>query len=50
VRPGREISRKNVPSVPGFVAPAGRWNASERFCTDRIIPLYERYYHDVLNG
>jgi L-malate glycosyltransferase len=29
---------------------AGRWNASERFCTDRIIPLYERYYHDVLNG
>jgi N-acetyl-alpha-D-glucosaminyl L-malate synthase BshA len=29
---------------------AGRWNASERFCTDRIIPLYERYYQDVLNG
>jgi N-acetyl-alpha-D-glucosaminyl L-malate synthase BshA len=29
---------------------AGRWNASERFCTDRIIPQYERYYDDVLNG
>src|SRR5215471_14737458 len=28
----------------------GRWNASERFCTDRIIPLYERYYEDVLNA
>ncbi len=27
---------------------AGRWNASERFCTDKIIPLYERYYTEVL--
>jgi N-acetyl-alpha-D-glucosaminyl L-malate synthase BshA len=27
---------------------AGRWNASERFCTDKIIPQYERYYEDVL--
>jgi N-acetyl-alpha-D-glucosaminyl L-malate synthase BshA len=31
------------------MAKAGRWNAAERFCTDRIIPLYERYYEDVLN-
>jgi len=29
---------------------AGRWNASERFCTDRIIPQYERYYEDVVNA
>jgi N-acetyl-alpha-D-glucosaminyl L-malate synthase BshA len=29
---------------------AGRWNASERFCTDHIIPRYERYYEDVLNA
>jgi N-acetyl-alpha-D-glucosaminyl L-malate synthase BshA len=29
---------------------AGRWNASERFCTDRIIPLYERYYEDVVSA
>jgi L-malate glycosyltransferase len=28
---------------------AGRWNAAERFCTDKIIPQYESYYHDVLN-
>ncbi len=28
---------------------AGRWNAAERFCTDTIIPQYERYYEDVLN-
>ncbi len=28
---------------------AGRWNASERFCTDKIIPQYERYYQDVVN-
>jgi N-acetyl-alpha-D-glucosaminyl L-malate synthase BshA len=26
---------------------AGRWNASERFCTDKIIPQYEKYYRDV---
>jgi L-malate glycosyltransferase len=26
---------------------AGRWNASERFCTDKIIPQYERYYEEV---
>ena len=26
------------------LAKAGRWNASERFCTDRIIPQYEQYY------
>jgi N-acetyl-alpha-D-glucosaminyl L-malate synthase BshA len=29
---------------------AGRWNASERFCTDRIIPQYEKYYEDVVNA
>jgi L-malate glycosyltransferase len=29
---------------------AGRWNASERFCTDRIIPQYEKYYEDVMNA
>jgi N-acetyl-alpha-D-glucosaminyl L-malate synthase BshA len=29
---------------------AGRWNANERFCTDRIIPQYERYYEDVVNA
>jgi N-acetyl-alpha-D-glucosaminyl L-malate synthase BshA len=27
---------------------AGRWNASERFCTDKIIPLYEKHYRDVI--
>src|SRR5262249_4065253 len=29
---------------------AGRWNASERFCTDRIIPQYEKHYEDVVNA
>jgi N-acetyl-alpha-D-glucosaminyl L-malate synthase BshA len=29
---------------------AGRWNASERFCTDKIIPQYEKYYEDVVNA
>jgi L-malate glycosyltransferase len=27
---------------------AGRWNAAERFCTDKIIPQYERYYEEVI--
>lgn len=29
---------------------AGRWNASERFCTDKIIPQYEEYYRDVMEA
>jgi len=29
------------------MAKSGRWKAAERFCTDKIIPEYERYYHDV---
>ena len=32
------------------MAKAGRWDASERFCCDKIIPKYEKYYEDVLNG
>ncbi len=32
------------------MAKAGRWNAGERFCTDRIIPQYEKYYTDVVNA
>jgi N-acetyl-alpha-D-glucosaminyl L-malate synthase BshA len=30
------------------MAKTGRWNAGERFCTDRIIPQYEKYYRDVV--
>jgi N-acetyl-alpha-D-glucosaminyl L-malate synthase BshA len=32
------------------MAKTGRWNASEHFCTDRIIPQYEKYYQDVLHA
>jgi N-acetyl-alpha-D-glucosaminyl L-malate synthase BshA len=28
---------------------AARRTATQRFCTDRIIPLYERYYEEVCN-
>jgi N-acetyl-alpha-D-glucosaminyl L-malate synthase BshA len=31
------------------MAKTARWNAAERFCTDKIIPQYERYYEEVLN-
>jgi L-malate glycosyltransferase len=30
------------------MAKAGRWNAGERFCTDKIIPQYEKYYREIL--
>jgi hypothetical protein len=30
------------------MAAAGRRTASDRFCTTRIIPLYEAYYERVL--
>jgi L-malate glycosyltransferase len=29
------------------MAGAARWTAAERFCTDKIIPLYEGYYAEV---
>jgi N-acetyl-alpha-D-glucosaminyl L-malate synthase BshA len=29
---------------------AARSTAGDRFCTDRIIPLYERYYEEVVSG
>jgi L-malate glycosyltransferase len=32
------------------MAGAGRWNAAERFCSDKIIPQYEQYYEDVVTG
>ena len=32
------------------LAKAGRWNAGERFCTDRIIPQYEQHYRDVVDA
>jgi N-acetyl-alpha-D-glucosaminyl L-malate synthase BshA len=30
------------------MAKTGRWNAAERFCSEKIIPQYERYYEQVL--
>jgi L-malate glycosyltransferase len=32
------------------MAKTGRWNAAERYCPDKIIPLYEKYYEQVLHG
>jgi len=30
------------------IAAAGRARAMEQFSTEKIIPLYERYYEDVM--
>jgi N-acetyl-alpha-D-glucosaminyl L-malate synthase BshA len=32
------------------MAKTGRWNAAERYCPDKIIPKYEQYYREVVNG
>jgi L-malate glycosyltransferase len=32
------------------MAKTGRWNAAERFCTDKIIPQYERLYREVVGS
>ena len=29
---------------------AGRWNAAAKFCTDKIIPQYEKLYEDVVKA
>ena len=29
------------------MAKTGRWNAAERYCPDKIIPLYEKFYREV---
>jgi L-malate glycosyltransferase len=30
------------------MAKTGRWNAAEHYCPDKVIPLYEKYYRDVI--
>jgi N-acetyl-alpha-D-glucosaminyl L-malate synthase BshA len=32
------------------MAMAGRWNASERFCSDKIIPQYESFYRQIVEA
>lgn len=32
------------------VAKAGRWDAAEHYCPDKIIPLYERCYREVIEA
>ncbi len=32
------------------MAKAGRWNAAERFCSEKTIPEYERYYEQVMGS
>jgi N-acetyl-alpha-D-glucosaminyl L-malate synthase BshA len=44
----RVVSLLSDDNLQYRMAKTGRWNASERFCTDRIIPQYEQYYRDVV--
>jgi N-acetyl-alpha-D-glucosaminyl L-malate synthase BshA len=47
---GRVVALLSDEALHWRLAKAGRWNAGERFCTDRIIPQYEQYYKDVVNS
>ena len=49
-RPPASITLLTDDDLHYRMAKAGRWNAAERFCTDRIIPQYEKHYTDVLNA
>jgi len=36
------------PSLHGRISAAARDRVSERFCSERVVPLYEAYYEHVL--
>jgi L-malate glycosyltransferase len=38
------------PAFSARVGEAARRSVGERFCTDRVVPMYERYYEDVARG
>jgi len=46
----RVVALLNDEQLHYRMAKAGRWNASERFCSDKIIPQYEKYYEEVVQG
>lgn len=37
------------PDLHARIANAGRRTVEEKFCADRIVPIYEAYYEEVLN-
>jgi len=47
---GRVIALLSDDALHSRMAGAGRWNASERFCSEKIIPQYEQCYEDVVTG
>ena len=46
---GRVVALLTDGELHDKVSRAARRTATERFCTDRIIPLYEGYYEEVCN-
>ena len=46
----RVVSLLTDEALHSRMAKAGRWNAGERFCTDHIIPRYEKFYRDVVSA
>jgi N-acetyl-alpha-D-glucosaminyl L-malate synthase BshA len=46
---GRVVELLSDDNVHYRMAKTGRWNAAERYCPDKVIPLYEKYYRDVIS-
>jgi N-acetyl-alpha-D-glucosaminyl L-malate synthase BshA len=46
----RVVELLTTPDLHHRMGRAGRWNAAERFCSDKIIPQYEKYYRDVVEA
>jgi glycosyltransferase involved in cell wall biosynthesis len=42
------ISLLTDPTRRAAMGRAGRRDAQQRFCSTRIVPMYEKYYEDVL--
>ena len=45
----RVVSLLTDEALHSKMSGAARWTAGERFCSEKIIPQYERYYDDVLS-
>jgi N-acetyl-alpha-D-glucosaminyl L-malate synthase BshA len=47
---GRVVALLTDDNLHYRMAKTGRWNAAEHYCPDKIIPLYENYYRQVVEG
>ena len=46
----RDFAGRRTTNCTTAMSQAARRTASDRFCADKIIPMYERYYEEVLGS